>query len=78
MTLIGKATEKGLDEVAQKVLAPHFHGENTTTKKVRHHRLFLWTLLCSPIFVFDSLGRVVLQMGCIACALAKIVRGLCS
>lgn len=34
MTLMGKATEKGLEEVAQKVLAPHFHGESNSGKKV--------------------------------------------
>ena len=34
MTLIGKATEKGLDEVAKSVLAPHFHGSDRVGKKV--------------------------------------------
>ncbi|KAI9777708.1 MAG: hypothetical protein M1839_008627 [Geoglossum umbratile] len=33
MTLIGKATEKGLDEVAKSVLAPHFHGSDRVGKK---------------------------------------------
>lgn len=35
ITAIDKATEKGLEEVAQKVLAPHFHGEGREEKKVR-------------------------------------------
>ena len=36
MTLMGKATEKGLDEVARVVLGPHFHaqGEGDEPKKV--------------------------------------------
>ncbi|KAI9773328.1 MAG: hypothetical protein M1840_007543 [Geoglossum simile] len=33
MTLIGKATEKGLDEVAKSVLPPHFHGSDRMGKK---------------------------------------------
>jgi hypothetical protein len=37
ITLIGKATEKGIDELAEKVLAPHFHGEAVEEKKVRHN-----------------------------------------
>ena len=35
MTAIGKATETGIDEVAQKVVAPHFHGPDNAGKKVR-------------------------------------------
>ena len=35
MTAIGKATEQGIDEVAQEVVAPHFHGPNHVEKKVR-------------------------------------------
>lgn len=34
ITATAKATEKGLDEVAQQVLAPHFHGLDRTEKKV--------------------------------------------
>ena len=33
---IEKATEKGLDEVAKRVLAPHFHGPEQKGKKVRN------------------------------------------
>ncbi|MCJ1364167.1 hypothetical protein MMC16_003276 [Acarospora aff. strigata] len=33
MTSMGKATEKGLDEVAQTVLAPHFHARCDSPKK---------------------------------------------
>ncbi|KAI9894278.1 MAG: hypothetical protein M1814_004132 [Vezdaea aestivalis] len=33
ITLMGKATEKGLTETARKVLEPHFHAEGTETKK---------------------------------------------
>lgn len=32
---MGKATEKGLEEVTAVVLAPHFHYEGVTAKKVR-------------------------------------------
>lgn len=34
MTAIGKATETGIDEVAQKVVEPHFHGPDNVGKKV--------------------------------------------
>lgn len=34
MTLMGKATMEGLEEVAKKVLAPHFHQAPVTPKKV--------------------------------------------
>ncbi|MCJ1354743.1 MAG: hypothetical protein MMC33_004732 [Icmadophila ericetorum] len=33
MTLIGKATEKGLEEVSKAVLAPHFHQDGAISKK---------------------------------------------
>ncbi|KAK8203896.1 THUMP domain-containing protein [Phyllosticta capitalensis] len=44
MTLMGKATENGLEEVAKQVLAPHFHGPENAGKKfairpnVRNHK----------------------------------------
>lgn len=34
ITAINKATERGLDDVAQQVLAPHFHGSDRSGKKV--------------------------------------------
>jgi tRNA acetyltransferase TAN1 len=34
VTLFGPATETGLDEVAKKVLAPHFHAPDALSKKV--------------------------------------------
>ena len=34
MTLMGKATEKGLEEVTKRVLAPHFHQEGNPARKV--------------------------------------------
>lgn len=49
MTLMGKATEKGLDEVARAVLAPHFHAPGEASKKVRcgftfyHSLIFFYT-----------------------------------
>ncbi|KAF2085331.1 hypothetical protein K490DRAFT_75190 [Saccharata proteae CBS 121410] len=33
MTLMGKATESGLEEVARQVLGPHFHEKDGTSKK---------------------------------------------
>lgn len=36
MTMMGKATEKGLEEVTKAVLGPHFHAEGVAPKKVRH------------------------------------------
>jgi len=35
MSLMGKATEKGLEEVARAVLAPIFHAHGVSAKKVR-------------------------------------------
>jgi len=35
MTLMGRATEPGLQVIAQKVLAPHFHQGGSSEKKVR-------------------------------------------
>jgi len=35
MTMMGKATESGLDTIAKAVLAPHFHDEGVVSKKVR-------------------------------------------
>ena len=35
ITAIDKATDRGLEEVAQQVLAPHFHGPDRAGKKVR-------------------------------------------
>lgn len=34
ITAMGKATERGLDDVASLVLAPHFHGPDQKGKKV--------------------------------------------
>jgi tRNA acetyltransferase TAN1 len=34
MTMMGKATEEGLEKVAKAVLAPHFHQENNAPRKV--------------------------------------------
>jgi tRNA acetyltransferase TAN1 len=35
MTLMGKATEEGLEKTAKEVLAPHFHTEPRVPTKVR-------------------------------------------
>lgn len=35
ITAIDKATDRGLDEVAQLVLAPYFHGPDRVGQKVR-------------------------------------------
>jgi tRNA acetyltransferase TAN1 len=34
MTLMGKATESGIDDLAKTVLAPHFHNEGVERQKV--------------------------------------------
>src|ERR1700749_3113103 len=34
VSLTGKATEAGIDEIAQQVLAPHFHKDDQETRKV--------------------------------------------
>ena len=39
MTLMGKATEAGIKEVAQQVLAPHFHDGEAAPKRVSGSRL---------------------------------------
>ena len=36
MTRMGKANEKGLEDVSKAVLEPHFHAEGVTPKKVRN------------------------------------------
>ena len=43
VTMMGKATVKGLEGVSKAVLAPYFHSEEITAKKVRHS-LFLHIL----------------------------------
>jgi hypothetical protein len=40
ITLVGKATESGLEEVAREVLRPHFH-EGATGKKVAFFRYIM-------------------------------------
>ena len=37
MTLMGKATEEGLEKTAKEVLAPHFHTEPRVPVKVKSH-----------------------------------------
>ena len=37
MTRMGKANEKGLEEVSKVVLAPGFHADDVTAKKVCTH-----------------------------------------
>lgn len=37
MTLMGKAQQKGLEEVAAQVLAPHFHAEGSAGKKASNN-----------------------------------------
>jgi tRNA acetyltransferase TAN1 len=34
VSLVGKATEKGIEELAKQVLAPHFHQEDQESRKV--------------------------------------------
>ena len=34
MAMMGKASEKGIEEVSKIVLAPHFHREDNPSKKV--------------------------------------------
>lgn len=41
MTVIGKATDKGIDDVAGQVVAPHFHGPDRVGRKVRFEPLLL-------------------------------------
>lgn len=36
MTLMGRASEEGLDKTAREVLAPYFHQEPVQTRKVRY------------------------------------------
>ena len=46
ITAIEKATEKGLDDVARLVLAPHFHGPDQQGKKVLFaFRVSVWRLM---------------------------------
>ena len=53
MSLMGKATEKGLEDVAKVVLFPHFHLEDNPSRKVcelfrtgsskRRRLVFVWS-----------------------------------
>lgn len=45
ITAIDKATERGLDDVARKVLEPHFHGTDQVGKKV------------SVVLICDTMSR---------------------
>jgi len=45
ITLVGKATEKGLVDLATQVLAPHFHGDAPSGRKVS-------TISCEPHLPF--------------------------
>lgn len=47
ITLVGKATESGLEEVAQQVLRPHFH-DGAKGKKVNTLRLVLTSVQTNP------------------------------
>jgi len=54
ITGIEKANQKGLETVAERVLAPHFYGDENAGKKVRH----VFTIDCREINGlrhFDSL-----------------------
>ncbi|KAL8831409.1 MAG: hypothetical protein Q9191_000888 [Dirinaria sp. TL-2023a] len=44
MTRMGKANEKGLEDVSKVVLEPHFHAEGVTSKKVRNRQTksYVW------------------------------------
>jgi tRNA acetyltransferase TAN1 len=54
MTLMGKATENGVKDVAQKVVAQHFHGSenlgkkaSTGTRNTRNENLILCYVVCN-------------------------------
>ena len=45
MTLMGRASTEGLEDIAKKVLAPHFHQEPFQRRKVSHLRFMTFTYL---------------------------------
>jgi len=62
VSFTGKATERGLEEVAQEVLAPHFHQIGSGSKKVR-----MW----DEGTCFDCVFHIVLHP-------KTVVRSLCT
>jgi hypothetical protein len=56
MTLMGKATEKGLEDVARAVLAPHFHAQaqSESPKKVRRGFAFFsfFPVVCDAAMLY--------------------------
>jgi hypothetical protein len=59
ITLVGKATEKGIEEVAKQVLAPHFHAEGVTEKKVKVQPSFYHCYPCPSLTAVSFLPKVV-------------------
>ncbi|MCJ1256746.1 hypothetical protein MMC24_004570 [Lignoscripta atroalba] len=61
MTLMGKATEKGLEEVTKRVLAPHFHQEGNPARKfairttIRNHTTLTRDVVIKQ--VADAVGK---------------------
>ena len=53
VTLMGRASEEGLEAVAKEVLAPHFHGEGSASKKVS---FFVFLFSSSPLFLCGLTG----------------------
>jgi tRNA acetyltransferase TAN1 len=46
MTAMGKATDKGIDEIAAQVLKPHFHAPGTPPKKASYGFPFRCVCVC--------------------------------
>ena len=64
MTTMGKATEKGLEEVSKAVLAPHFHAEGVAPKKVRRPSHFtpMAQVTAAPFVIQDITTVAVLPV----------------
>ncbi|KAF2835796.1 hypothetical protein M501DRAFT_941226, partial [Patellaria atrata CBS 101060] len=65
MTVMGKANEKSLDEVAQQVLAPYFHGKSSKSKKfairpnLRNHNIMSRDLVIKKVASVVGHGHTV-------------------
>ncbi|KAF2122426.1 hypothetical protein BDV96DRAFT_461051, partial [Lophiotrema nucula] len=83
ITAIDKATERGLDEVAQQVLAPHFHGPDRAGKKfairtnIRNNKEFTRDQVIKSVAAAVGPGHTVDLSGYDLLILVEIYKNIC-
>ncbi|KAF2175073.1 hypothetical protein K469DRAFT_612081 [Zopfia rhizophila CBS 207.26] len=83
ITAIGKATDKGLDEVAQQVVAPHFHGPDHAGKKfairtsIRNNKSFARDSVIKRVAAAVGPGHKVDLSGYDLLILVEIYQNIC-